>query len=283
MPLPSSLTRQSLRSPRGAAPNTGTRNTAQLTAAAQPISPNMAAKSGYERLTQVDEYDEADDAHVHPLSASRSSIITKSVAILPQPTHVHRLPHASAGTADAPSTGAFKTRGRSNSGIDMKAINARLERYSFQTHIQSVNPPRWADEITSKFVIRKKPKPRDDEEKEIGYSVFVAPGYASEFVSFGTLNHKHPMTKPEFDAIVDSVRIAIRMGLHPRMIRQGSSGSYFVSNSAGKTVGIFKPKNEEPYGKLNPKWTKWLHRNLFPCCFGRSWYRNRCFRTLTIA
>ena len=126
--------------------------------------------------------------------------------------------------------------------------------------------------MTSKFVIRKKRKFRDDEEKEIEYSVFTAPGYTGTFVEFGTLDHKRPLTKPEFDAIVDSVRVAIRMGVHPRMIRQGSSGSYFVSNQSGKTVGIFKPKNEEPYGKLNPKWTKWLHRNLFPCFFGRSWY-----------
>ena len=130
---------------------------------------------------------------------------------------------------------------------------------------------RWADEITSKFVIRKKRRPVDEEDKEIEYSVFAAPGYAGLFVEFDTLDHKPPMTKAQFDSIAESVRHAIRMGIHPRMIRQGSSGSYFVSNSSGKTVGIFKPKNEEPYGKLNPKWTKWLHRNLFPCFFGRSW------------
>jgi phosphatidylinositol 4-kinase type 2 len=241
----------------------------------------MAAKSGYERLTQVDEFDEDEQAE-HPLSASRSSILQKSVAILPQPTHVHRVPPSSAGTADVPSTSAHRTRGRSNSGIDIKAINARLERYAVPHYTHPVDSPRWADEITSKFQIRKKPKPRDDEEKEIGYSVFVAPGYAGEFVEFGTLDHKHPMTKPEFDAIVDSVRVAIRMGIHPRMIRQGSSGSYFVSNPTGKTVGIYKPKNEEPYGKLNPKWTKWLHRNLFPCFFGRSWYPNRFSFILTL-
>src|SRR5579859_3491742 len=126
--------------------------------------------------------------------------------------------------------------------------------------------------MASKFVIRKKPKPQDQEDKEIAYSVFAAPGYTGEFVEFDTLDHTSPMTKAQFELIVESVRMAIRQGVHPRMIRQGSSGSYFVSNSAGKTVAIFKPKNEEPYGKLNPKWTKWLHRNLFPCFFGRSWY-----------
>lgn len=37
-----------------------------------------------------------------------------------------------------------------------------------------------------------------------------------------------------------------------------------------KTIGVFKPKNEEPYGHLNPKWTKWMHKTCCPCCFGRS-------------
>lgn len=32
---------------------------------------------------------------------------------------------------------------------------------------------------------------------------------------------------------------------------------------------MFKPKNEEPYGQLNPKWTKWLQKLCCPCCFGR--------------
>ena len=37
-----------------------------------------------------------------------------------------------------------------------------------------------------------------------------------------------------------------------------------------KIIGVFKPKDEEPYGKLNPKWTKWMHKLCCPCCFGRS-------------
>ena len=35
-------------------------------------------------------------------------------------------------------------------------------------------------------------------------------------------------------------------------------------------IGVFKPKEEEPYGHLNPKWTKWVHKLCCPCCFGRS-------------
>lgn len=27
-----------------------------------------------------------------------------------------------------------------------------------------------------------------------------------------------------------------------------------------KIIGVFKPKSEEPYGHLNPKWTKYFHK-----------------------
>lgn len=47
-----------------------------------------------------------------------------------------------------------------------------------------------------------------------------------------------------------------------------------MKNCEKEIVGVFKPKNEEPYAHLNPKWTKWLHRTWFPCFFGRS-----CLRT----
>ncbi|KAG2220515.1 hypothetical protein INT45_000926 [Circinella minor] len=80
-----------------------------------------------------------------------------------------------------------------------------------------------------------------------------------------------PVSKEEFESIVQSVRSAIESaGVQPTRISQGSSGSYFCRNDQGKIVGVFKPKNEEPYGRLNPKWTKWIHRHLFPCFFGRS-------------
>ncbi|KAG2234549.1 phosphatidylinositol 3 and 4-kinase-domain-containing protein, partial [Thamnidium elegans] len=79
-----------------------------------------------------------------------------------------------------------------------------------------------------------------------------------------------PETEDKFNDIVQSVRTAIDNNMQPTRISQGSSGSYFCRNSSGKIVGVFKPKNEEPYGRLNPKWTKWIHRHLFPCFFGRS-------------
>ncbi|RCH94756.1 phosphatidyl inositol kinase, partial [Rhizopus stolonifer] len=79
-----------------------------------------------------------------------------------------------------------------------------------------------------------------------------------------------PVTEEKFKEIIKSVQEAIENNMQPTRISQGSSGSYFCRNSSGKIVGVFKPKNEEPYGRLNPKWTKWIHRHLFPCFFGRS-------------
>jgi len=84
----------------------------------------MAAKSGYERLAQVDDFEDQEPS----LANSRSANFPKSVNILSQPTHVHHLPTSSAlHDSSLPATG-HKTRHRSNSGIDIKAINARLER-----------------------------------------------------------------------------------------------------------------------------------------------------------
>jgi len=149
---------------------------------------------------------------------------------------------------------------RSNSsGVDIKAINARLER--------------WADEIASKFKINKtKGKTAEEEKLEIHHSVFQAPeGVRPATAETLSLDVDHNrMSKIEFDDVVESVRVAIEQGIHPKMITQGSSGSYFARNSDGKVVGVFKPKDEEPYAAGNPKWNKWIHRNLFPCFFGRA-------------
>eukprot|EP00727_Mastigamoeba_balamuthi_P014059 m51a1_g9276 hypothetical protein (432) ;mRNA; f:102673-104750 len=73
----------------------------------------------------------------------------------------------------------------------------------------------------------------------------------------------------DFDAMFEEVKAAIASGVDPQRIPQGSSGSYFVFDSAGTKVSVFKPRSEEPYAPLNPKWTKWFQRRLMPCCFGR--------------
>jgi hypothetical protein len=151
-------------------------------------------------------------------------------------------------------------RPRSNSGVDIKAINARFER--------------WADEIAQKFKIKKQLDAPDDEPLEIHHSVFQAPDgvrpATAETLTFDFEGASDRMTKLQFDDTVESVRTAIEMDVHPKLITQGSSGSYFARNTQGKVVGVFKPKDEEPYASRNPKWTKWIHRNLFPFFFGRA-------------
>ena len=82
-------------------------------------------------------------------------------------------------------------------------------------------------------------------------------------------HHLSFLDDPAFTELIRTAENAIDQGVDPVRIYQGSSGSYFVKNTQGKTIGVFKPKDEEPYGRLNPKWTKWMHRMCCPCCFGR--------------
>ncbi|XP_012579486.1 PREDICTED: phosphatidylinositol 4-kinase type 2-beta [Condylura cristata] len=74
---------------------------------------------------------------------------------------------------------------------------------------------------------------------------------------------------PEFAELILKAEQAIEFGVLPERISQGSSGSYFVKDPKRKSIGVFKPKSEEPYGQLNPKWTKYVHKVCCPCCFGR--------------
>ncbi|KAK6174357.1 hypothetical protein SNE40_017652 [Patella caerulea] len=76
---------------------------------------------------------------------------------------------------------------------------------------------------------------------------------------------------PEYEAIVHNVEKAIiQKEIDPQLSFKGSSGTYLIKDTEGKTIGVFKPKDEEPYGQLNPKWTKWMQKLCCPCCFGRS-------------
>ncbi|XP_017785388.1 PREDICTED: phosphatidylinositol 4-kinase type 2-alpha isoform X2 [Nicrophorus vespilloides] len=88
----------------------------------------------------------------------------------------------------------------------------------------------------------------------------------------GTIDvtYNHFPDDPLFNDLVSNAETAIDNGIYPERISQGSSGSYFVKNPEAKIIGVFKPKDEEPYGRLNPKWTKWMHKLCCPCCFGRS-------------
>ncbi|ORY18599.1 phosphatidylinositol 3 and 4-kinase-domain-containing protein [Clohesyomyces aquaticus] len=222
--------------------------------------PRRPPTSGYARIAQAEEdddddvdHEDEDDFHQHTLSGSQYA------AIQPQRTSRMQRPGGSGASSPNARRGGPGRRGRSNSGVDIKAINARLER--------------WADEIAQKFKI-KKSKDRPDEHLEIHHSVFQAPDWVrpatAETLTFDYEGCSDRMTKLQFDDTVESVRTAIELGTHPLLISQGSSGSYFARNTQGKVVGVFKPKDEEPYASRNPKWTKWIHRNLFPFFFGRA-------------
>ncbi|TWU70731.1 phosphatidyl inositol kinase [Metarhizium rileyi] len=210
--------------------------------------------TGYERLAQADQF--SDDSDDDPLAASSASLQPASAprfAPISQPRH-------RSGMISPKANQRPKLRKRVNShgGVDLKAINARLER--------------WADEIASRFKRgRSKSISGEEERLEIHHSVFQPPeGVRPVTAEALAEDQSGLMTKAEFEAIVESVRAAIRQEVHPSMISQGSSGSYFARNPDGKIVGVFKPKDEEPYAAGNPKWNKWIHRNLFPCCFGRA-------------
>ncbi|GAA5925749.1 1-phosphatidylinositol 4-kinase LSB6 [Sporobolomyces koalae] len=78
-----------------------------------------------------------------------------------------------------------------------------------------------------------------------------------------TLDHNPPLTHEQFLALVTEAHLAISHGVHPRLNAKGSSGSYFVRNPGNTaTLAIFKPSDEDPYGAMNPKLVKYLHRTL---------------------
>lgn len=219
--------------------------------------------SGYARIAQDEEQraflDGSDDEDAYNPPTSISTPGARYAPIQPRPAPSMQPSHL---LSPAEQRRPGRRRGRSNSsGVDIKAINARLER--------------WADEIASKFKRGKgKDKTIDDVPLEIHHSVFQAPEGVRPATRESLLSLSEGgngrVTKTEFEDVVESVRVAIEMGMHPTMISQGSSGSYFARNTEGTIVGVFKPKDEEPYASRNPKWTKWIHRNLFPCFFGRA-------------
>lgn len=223
--------------------------------------PKRPPTSGYARIAQAEEEEEgllSEDEDPYQGHGTISNDGTRYAPI--QPKRRERM-QASGSASTSPRRSSYRRR-RTNSGVDIKAINARLER--------------WADEIAQKFKIRKvKGKTQEEEQLEIHHSVFQAPDWIRPATAetlateYDNDDNGERISKLEFDDIVESVRTAIELGMHPKLISQGSSGSYFARNSGGKVVGVFKPKDEEPYANKNPKWTKWIHRNLFPFAFGR--------------
>lgn len=86
---------------------------------------------------------------------------------------------------------------------------------------------------------------RDKKGKGKGKGKAESVGEEGEDVEWLTLDHDEPMTRDQFDALVHQVEEAIDRGVQPRLNAKGSSGSYFAKDRNGKTVAIFKPKDEE--------------------------------------
>ncbi|KAJ6499308.1 phosphatidylinositol 3 and 4-kinase-domain-containing protein [Mycena sanguinolenta] len=163
-----------------------------------------------------------------------------------------------ADDADIPATPSPRARGRPRrprmGSIDLTSLDSAFKN--------------WTQAIASRLKLQKK-KADGPSKKKIWRSVFEPAGFPFPTVEpafVKTLDHKPPMTQAEFDALAQSVKNAIEDGIQPKMITKGSSGSYFAraKNEMDRvhTVAVFKPKDEEPYGRLNPKTTKWLHRQL---------------------
>ena len=206
--------------------------------------------SGYARLAQTEEED--DDLHHSDRDDPNRGIPPASNGAR-QYAPVQPGPRTERMQASGRAASPRHRRHRSNSGVDLKALNARLER--------------WAEEIATKLKLKKvSGRAVDSEQLEIQHSVFQAPdGVRPATAQTLQTEFADPpgtrMMKEEFDQIIESVRVAIENDVHPKLISQGSSGSYFAMNSSGEVVGVFKPKDEEPYASRNPKWTKWIHNS----------------------
>jgi hypothetical protein len=204
------------------------------------------AVSGYERLAQDAELSDSDDD-------DRESIMDypgRVVSIQPHPPSMLSTPY---GPLTPSHNGKPSKRLRSNSsGVDIKAINARLER--------------WSHEIANKFKFKKGRSQQEHPPLEIVYSVFVPPEGTrpltdASSVGLPPVAENTQFTHGQFEEIVESVRLAIRKGINPKLIKQGSSGSYFMRDSSGNVVGVFKPKDEEPY--VSHPWAKFMFAKLF--------------------
>ncbi|EEB06528.2 phosphatidylinositol 4-kinase Lsb6 [Schizosaccharomyces japonicus yFS275] len=131
---------------------------------------------------------------------------------------------------------------------------------------------RWGKQLMESLKLKRKSHKRSQKSiPPIFYSVFTAPPNLLDLPNVELTYPNHGCyNQPDFAQKLRSIQLAIRQGVYPLLIKKGSSGSYFTLEESGEIIGIFKPKNEEPYGRLNPKWTKWFHRTMFPCFFGRS-------------
>ncbi|EUC64091.1 phosphatidylinositol 3- and 4-kinase [Rhizoctonia solani AG-3 Rhs1AP] len=133
--------------------------------------------------------------------------------------------------------GSVTGRRRRGPSVDLKGLDTAFKR--------------WTETIAQRVKInRKKRLETQPEKREVAFSVFQPTQGRSPAPPTRTLDHQPPITHEEFERIVQLIRAAIYDGIHPKMISKGSSGSYYArvrdpETGQIKTVGVFKPKDEE--------------------------------------
>ncbi|SCW00744.1 LAFE_0C10990g1_1 [Lachancea fermentati] len=127
---------------------------------------------------------------------------------------------------------------------------------------------RWTSRLWHDHGVGALPQDVGGEAYEIQYCVFKP---LRGYTTLPPLPDREVLQQNFQYIVSECVDALTRYHIELRRIKAGSSGSYFVYGSVDSTpLGVFKPKDEEPYGPLSPKWTKWAHRTFFPCFFGRS-------------
>ena len=203
--------------------------------------------SGYERIAQAAELSDSDSDNDNDES---SALVAPPpppprgpgghYAPIAPPSSASVLPPPLSSSASSPGQQLrHHHRNGSSSAVDIKVINARLEK--------------WADQIANKFKFRRDRAQLEQPPLEILHSVFVPPDAYREAPAHVPQQQQQPppaeraqLSRAQFDDIVRSVRTAIAKGVDPKLIKQGSSGSYFMRDSDGRIVAVFKPKDEEP-------------------------------------
>lgn len=63
-----------------------------------------------------------------------------------------------------------------------------------------------------------------------------------------------------FEYAVAAADFAMKLGIAPKAVKEGASGTYFLRDLSGKNIGVFKPKDEETLAPQSPKPTSQISR-----------------------
>src|SRR5690606_37722286 len=71
-----------------------------------------------------------------------------------------------------------------------------------------------------------------------------------------------PVSKKNFQEVLEETKFAIKLGIQPTLCKKGSSGTYFLRNRLGEKIGIFKPIDEGPHGRNNPRFISMIKKRI---------------------